>query len=125
MAPINARSKVVLPAPLRPINPHNSPVANASTAMRINCTTASETSRPEAPSRRGDRVAGWSGSADEGLNARIGERHGRRHVGDDGAVVNGEHAVREPCHDVHVVLDEQDRQYSAPECRYDDIHQAE
>src|SRR5688572_31584346 len=100
MAPISARSSVVLPAPLRPINPHISPVANASDALRMIGTTPIETSRPETLSMVGDRLAGWPGSADEGLNARIRERHGRRPVGDDGAVVKGEHAIREPCHDL-------------------------
>ena len=43
----------------------------------------------------------------------VGQRGGRRAVGDDGAVVEGEHAVGEARDDLHVVLDEQHRDLAA------------
>ena len=47
IAPIKARSKVVLPAPLRPIRPHISPSARSSDALRMTGTGPIETSRSE------------------------------------------------------------------------------
>src|SRR5258708_13533980 len=73
MAPISARSSVVLPAPLRPIRPHISPVAMAKLAPRMIGIGPIETSRPDTLSM----AALPPGAADEGLDPRIGERHRR------------------------------------------------
>ena len=67
---------------------------------------------------------GRLGAADEGLHPAIGECGCRRTVGDHRAVVEGEHAVGEPRHDFHIVLDEQHRQFPALQCRHDDVHHA-
>src|SRR3981189_1292342 len=105
MAPIRARSNVVLPAPLRPIRPHISPSARSSAALRMIGTGPIETSRSDTLSM-GMPFALRLGAADEGLPPAIGERGRRRAVGDHRSVVEREHAVGEPRHDLHVVFDE-------------------
>src|ERR1700716_2215319 len=124
MAPIRARSKVVLPAPLRPIRPHISPSARSSDALRMTGTGPIETSRSETLSM-GMPFAVRLGAADEGLYPAIGERGGPRAVGNYRPIVEGEHTVGEPRHDLHIVFDEQHRQFPALQCRYDDIHHPE
>src|SRR5215212_3957546 len=106
MAPIKARSSVVLPAPLRPIKPHISPSSRSSAALRTIGmgpidTLSSLTLSIGSPMRgRGCQL----GSADERLDAGIAQRVGWISVGDHGAVVEGEHAVGEARDDLHVVL---------------------
>src|SRR5258708_9584555 len=87
MAPISARSSVVLPAPLRPIRPHISPVAMARLAPRMIGIGPIETSRPDTLSM----TTLPPGAADEGLDPGIGERHRRPTGGDHGAVLEGQH----------------------------------
>src|SRR6185312_4173151 len=115
-APMTARRSVVFPAPLRPISPHISPSFTASEASRMIGIGPIETWRPSTLSM------GASGglhpdAGDQLLHARLAERLGRRAVGDDGAVVEGEHALRELSHDLHVVLDEQHGDLAALERR--------
>src|SRR5512139_626017 len=106
IAPIKARSKVVLPAPLRPIRPHISPSARSSDALRMTGTGPIETSRSDTLSM-GMPLALRLGAADERLHPAVGERDRRRAVGDHRPVVECEHTVSEAGHDLHVVLDEQ------------------
>src|SRR5882762_1660728 len=108
-APMRARRNVVLPAPLRPMRPHIWPSSSASEASRTIGTGPIATLSPATLSigRLGDRLG--LGAADEGPHPRIGERHGGRAVRDHGAVIEGEHALGEAADDLHVVLDEHDR----------------
>src|SRR5260221_8700992 len=94
--PITAFMSVVLPAPLRPMSPVMEPVGTSSETPRSTCTEASETLRSRMLSMTSHDVA---------LHFRVGERHLRRGVGDDAAVIEGEHALREAADDLHVVLD--------------------
>src|SRR3954465_9705083 len=89
MAPMRARSNVVLPAPLRPIRPHMSPSSTSSETLRRIGTGPIATLRFSTLSTGRPRGAGVAhlGAADEGLHPRIGEGRGGRAVGDDRAVV--------------------------------------
>src|SRR5271166_3347185 len=94
-APMSARSSVVLPAPFRPMRPHISPSSSASEALRTTGTAPIATLRSETLSM--DNLSGrnthWSGTADQCLHRRVGERLRRRTVRDDGAVVEREDAL--------------------------------
>src|SRR5262249_44051832 len=98
---MSARSNVVLPAPLRPMRPHISPSPASSEALRMTDTAPIVTLRSQTLNMA---LAVRLRAADECLHARIREREGRRAVRDHGAVVEGEHAIGEPRHDLHVVL---------------------
>src|SRR5688572_32191932 len=92
---------VVLPAPLRPMRPVMLPVGTSSDTPRRICTAWIDTLTSCSLSmHRADDVA---------LDRGIVERRLGRGVGDDAAVVEGEHALREAAHHLHVVLDEQHR----------------
>src|SRR6476620_877318 len=114
-APINARIRVVLPAPLRPIRPENCRSPSDSCASRMISMVPIETCSAETSSM--GRSAGVEfavlrpdqRSCDELAHAFVAERLCRRPVRNHGAVVEGQYAVGEPLHDLHVVLDEQDR----------------
>src|SRR5262245_28769256 len=121
-APINARKRVVLPAPLRPMRPHISPSRRSIAALRTIWIRPIETPRSTTLSMNRAPVQAGIGSADEGLNLRIGERDRRRSVRDDITIVEGKHAVSKAGYDLHVVLDEQDGDLSAPQCRHHNIH---
>src|SRR5262245_17944485 len=123
MAPMRARSSVVLPAPLRPMSPHMSPSSTESETLRRIGTGPIATLRSDTLSMA--LPAAYLGAADEGLHALVGQRRGGRAVGDHGAVVEGEHPVGEPCHDLHVVLHEQDRDTAGAQRRHDHVHDAE
>src|SRR5271154_2307352 len=123
IAPISARSSVVLPAPLRPMSPHISPVSMARLAPRMIGIGPIETSRPDTLSMAA--LPPRPRPADEQLDPGIGEGDGRGPVGDHGAVVEGEHAVGIALDDLHVVLDEQHREPAAPQRRHYDLHDAE
>src|SRR6476619_7199693 len=99
---MSARSNVVLPAPLRPMRPHISPSASSSEALQMTGTAPIVTSRAQTLSMA--LAVRLFRAADKCVHARIRERKGRRAVGDHGAVVEGEHAIGEPRHDLHVVL---------------------
>src|SRR5689334_25289228 len=121
-APINARRRVVLPAPLRPMRPHISPSRRSIATLRIIWIRPIDTPRSTTLSTSRTSALADVGSADEGLNLRIGERGRRRTVRDDSTIVEGKHAVSKAGHDLHVVLDEQDGDLSAPERRHHNIH---
>src|SRR5258707_9071203 len=87
MAPISARNSVVLPAPLRPMRPHISPVSMARLAPRMIGIGPIETSRPDTLST----AALPPGATDERLDPGIGERHRRRALGDHRAALEGQH----------------------------------
>src|SRR5213594_1234801 len=121
-APINARRNVVLPAPLRPMRPHISPSRRSIAALRTIWICPIETPRSTTLSMSRTHARSGIGSADERLNLRIGERDRRWSVRNDSAVVEGEHAVSKAGYDLHVVLDEQDGDLSAPQRRHHNIH---
>src|SRR3954470_17472251 len=84
--------RVVLPAPLRPMSPVIEPVGTSRETPRKICTEASETSRSRMLSMTTHDIA---------LHFGVRERHLRRGVGDDAAVVEREYALREPAHHFH------------------------
>src|SRR4051812_42355397 len=95
--PITLFISVVLPAPLRPMRPTMAPEGTSSDTPRRICTAEIETFRSCTLSTLAYYVT---------LYFRVGQRHRRRRIGDDAAVVEGEHALREAAHHLHVVLDE-------------------
>src|SRR5437773_3766185 len=96
--PMTVFMSVVLPAPLRPMSPVMEPVGTSSDTPRKTCTEASETLRSRMLSMAPHHVAPYF---------RIGQRDLRRGVGDDAAVIEGEHALREAADHLHVMLDEE------------------
>src|SRR5688572_16644504 len=97
--PMTLFMSVVLPAPLRPMRPSMVPVGSSSETPRRICTALIDTLMFCTLSmRRPDDVAAHLG---------VGERGRGRRIGDDAPVVEGEHALREAAHDLHVVLDEE------------------
>src|ERR1051326_345693 len=96
--PITLFMSVVLPAPLRPMRPVIEPPGTSSDTSRRMRIAAIDTLRRSIRSMAADHVA---------PDLRIAQRRLRRGVGDDAAVVEGEHALREPAHHLHVVLDEE------------------
>src|SRR3569832_2891705 len=101
-----ARSSVVFPAPLRPIRPHISPSFTASEAPRRIGMGPIDTSRSATLSMGASRSLELH-AGDQLLPARLLQRLRGRPVGDDGTVVEGEHALGAAAADQHVVLDEQ------------------
>src|ERR1019366_9657169 len=107
IAPISARSNVVLPAPLRPMSPHISPSFTASEASRMIGIGPIETLRFDTLSMARPRRGGFQPhAADQLLHAGIIQRLGRCSVRDDGAVIERQHPFGETRDDLHVVLDE-------------------
>src|SRR5689334_18652477 len=96
--PITVFISVVLPAPLRPMRPIIEPGGTSSDTSRRIRVPPIETSRCSTLSTLAHHVA---------LDVGIGERDLRRGVGDDAAVVERQHALREAGNDLHVVLDEE------------------
>src|SRR3954469_14618550 len=92
IAPISARSSVVLPAPLRPIRPHMRPSSTLSEALRMIGIGPIETLRFSTLSMG---AAFDANAADQFLHQRIVERLMRATVGDHRAIVKGQHAVGE------------------------------
>src|SRR3974390_3707443 len=113
IAPISARSNVVLPAPLRPIRPHTSPSLTLSDASRMIGTGPIETSRFATLSMAGllDRSF-EANAANQFLHLLIRQGLGRCAVGDHGAVVKREYAIGETCNNLHVMLDEENCNFS-------------
>src|SRR6201998_4677797 len=119
MAPMMARNSVVFPAPLRPISPHISPSSSANEAPRMIGTGPIDTLRLDTLNiGNGACSALPPGTADQRLNAGIGQRYGRRPVGDDGAVVQCQHTLGEALDDLHVVLHEQHSDLAAVQRRH-------
>src|SRR5438552_15399848 len=98
--PITAFMSVVLPAPLRPMRPIIEPLGTSSETSRRMRIAAMDTLSFSTLSTVTHDVA---------LHFRIGERRLRRGIGDDAAVVEREHALREAAHHLHIVLAEQHR----------------
>ena len=103
-APISARSKVVLPAPLRPIRPHISPSFMAREASRTIGIAPIDTLRFSILSMTGSGLEPHA--ADEFLHPRIVERLMRGTIGDDSAIIEREDTIGEPHDNFHVVFDE-------------------
>src|SRR4029434_9397712 len=99
-SPMTDFMTVVLPAPFRPMRPVMEPAGTSSDTSRRICIDPIETLRLWISSTLAHHVA---------LDLRVGKRGLRRRVGDDAAVVEGEHALREAADDLHVVLDEKHR----------------
>src|SRR6185503_17232321 len=115
--PITLFMSVVLPAPLRPMSPTIVPSGTSSDTPRRICMEAIATLRFCTLSTRGPyHVA---------LHFRVGKRRLRRRIGDDAAVVEGEHALREAAHHLHVVLDEEHGRALRAHCVEHHLHDAE
>src|SRR5262245_40878358 len=114
--PDTARSVVVFPAPFAPRRATTSP---SSTVTVTPCSARTGPYRAET-SRSSRSVAiaavvavvlGARLAAEVGLDdVRVGPHLGRRALGDLAAEVEHVHAVRDRHHEVHVVLDEEDRE---------------
>src|SRR3954466_11247584 len=89
-SPITVFMSVVLPAPFRPMSPVMEPVGTSSDTPRKTWTDASDTLKSRMLSMTSDDIA---------LHFGVGERDLRRSIGDDAAVVEGEHALREAADD--------------------------
>src|SRR3974390_3728143 len=96
IAPISARSNVVLPPPLRPIRPHISPSLTLSDASRMIGIEPIETSRFATLSIAGllDRSF-EAGAAVQFLHLWSRQSLGRCAVGDHGAIVKRQYAIGE------------------------------
>src|SRR3954468_4127972 len=84
--PMMVFMSVVLPAPLRPMRPIIDPVGSSSDTPRRMWTAAMDTLRSSTLSTLAHHVP---------LHIRIGQGDRGRRVGDDAAVVEGEHPLRE------------------------------
>src|SRR5256885_7856421 len=102
--PMTAFISVVLPAPLRPMRPIIACSGTASVTPRRICTALMATLR-----LRTSSMGGLCAADDVAAHFRVGERDLGRRVGDDAPVVEGEHALGEAAHHLHVVLDEEHR----------------
>src|SRR5688572_32992066 len=89
-SPITVLMSVVLPAPLRPMRPVIEPAASSSDTPRRMCTEAIDTLRLLRLSTRTPHHMP--------LYFGILQRDGRRRVGDDAPIVEGDHALREAAH---------------------------
>src|SRR5918994_3889437 len=100
-SPMTVFMSVVLPAPLRPMRPVIEPVGSSSDTPRRICTEAIDTLRL--------LMLSTGATHDVALHLGILQGHRGRRVGNDAAIVEREHALREAAHHLHVVLDEQHR----------------
>src|SRR6516165_4442946 len=116
----------VLPAPLRPIRPHISPSLTLSDASRMIGIEPIETSRFATLSIAGllDRSF-EADAADQLLHLWIRQRLGRCAVGDHGAVVKREYAIGETRNNLHVMLDEENCNFSTSQRRHCNFHKIE
>ena len=124
--PMMARISVVLPAPLRPIKPHTVPAGTSSSAPRMMAVAADrDIERVE----REDHVAVPRAGMGSPVMARCTCGSASTVVGrpsrDDGAVDEGQHAARIARDDVHVVLDEHDRDALVAQRAHDEVHDGE
>src|SRR5581483_5998943 len=103
--PITVFMSVVLPAPLRPTRPIIVWSGTESETPRRICTALMATLRL----RSSSMVVRFQPPDDMAAHLGVGERDFRRGVGDDAAVVEGEHPLREAAYHFHVVLDEEHR----------------
>src|SRR3974377_1644253 len=126
IAPISARSNVVLPAPLRPIRPHISPSLTLSDASRMIGTGPIETSRFATLSMAGllDRSF-EANAANQFLHLLIRQRLGRCAVGDHRAVVKRQYAVCETRNNLHVMHAEENRNFPTSQSRHRYFHKIE
>src|SRR6266536_190138 len=98
--PMIVRSRVVLPAPLRPMSPANSPVSTSRSTLRRMATGPIDTDTPSSRSMR--RLL----ASDIAAHVLHAEYILRRTIANDAAVVEGHHAAGKARDDIHVVLDE-------------------
>src|SRR3954471_15321967 len=99
--PMMVFMSVVLPAPLRPMRPIIDPVGSSSDTPRRMCTAAMETLRSSTLSTSALQALTLAHHVP--LHVGIGQRDRRRRVGDDAAVIEGEHSLGEAAHHLHVV----------------------
>src|SRR6185503_18131637 len=102
--PMTVRMRLVLPAPLRPTRPTMLPGASSREKPRSAWTEAMVTWTASIFSMRSSRAAG-----DVPAHALVGEHRRRRSVGEHASAVERHHALGVAGHDLHVVLDEEDR----------------
>src|SRR5919198_5934686 len=119
--PMSAFMSVVLPAPLRPISPIIVWSGTESVTPRRICTALIATLRL----RSSSMGVCLQPANDVPAHFRIGERDLGCGVGDDAAVVEGEHALREAAHHFHVVLDEKNCRAFGAHRVEDHLHDAE
>src|SRR4051812_42329537 len=124
IAPMMARNRVVFPAPLRPIRPHIPPSSTVKEASRMIGMGPMETLRPDTLNI-GDGACCTlsSGTADQGLNARVAQSCCRRAVGDYGAVIKCQDTFGETFDDFHVVLHEEHGDLAIAQRQHDHLHQ--
>src|ERR687892_2342993 len=110
-SPMMVRISVVLPAPLRPMRPANSPAPTCKLTLRRMPTGPIETEMPSSRSMRfPNHVAAHFGCVQH-LRGRT--------IGNHAAVVERDHAARVARHDLHVVLDEEHGHALPAHCGYD------
>src|SRR4029078_13156246 len=105
--PMIERINVVLPAPFRPLRPTNFPLGTSIVTPRRMLTDAIETSSPLTCSMMASGFCARYFSGNVFSHFDIGQDRGRQAVGDDAALIEGEHALGIAIDDFHVVLDEQ------------------
>src|SRR6266704_1978486 len=98
--PMIVRSRVVLPAPLRPMSPANSPASTLRSTSRRMATGPMDTDTPASRSMR-------------------------RLLANDAAVVEGHHAAGKARDDIHVVLDENHPHAGIPRGTHYHVHDSE
>src|SRR5262249_30039544 len=114
--PMIVRNSVVLPAPLRPMSPANSPASRSRSTSRRIATGPMDTDTPSSLSMRRlltDDIAAHVLHAEHGL---------RRTIADDAALVECHHTAGKARHDIHVVLDENHPHAGIPRPPHDDYH---
>src|SRR5258705_7015544 len=123
--PITERISVVLPAPLRPIRPTNSPVGTSMFTPRRMPTDAIDTSRPSMRSMMSSGRSVRSFASNVFADFDIAQHRGRQPIGNDAAFIEGQHALGIAGDDVHVVFDEQHRHLLRTYRFYHHVHQHE
>src|ERR1051325_1228450 len=119
--PITVFMRVVLPAPLRQTRPIIVWSGTESETPRRICTALMATLRLRSSSM-GVR---FQPPDDMAAHLGVGERDFGRGIGDDAAVVEGEHPLREAAHHFHVWLDEEHRRAFGAYCVRHHLHDAE
>src|SRR5436309_10140982 len=117
--PMIVRSRVVLPAPLRPMSPANSPASTSRSTSRRMATGPMDTDTPSSRSMR--RLL----ANDIAAHVLHAEHSLRRTIANDAAVVEGHHAAGKARDDIHVVLDENHPHAGIPRGTHYHVHDSE